>query len=73
MHDMETTEPTAKRAIVRVLDRDPQDSWTRERLAAHFGLSQSLVARILADLVRVGAVYRVPGPDDEYASTLAIA
>jgi hypothetical protein len=66
--ELESDQSSARRTIVQALNGDPDDSWTRERLAMRYGLSQSVVARVLADLVSAGVAYRLPGADDEYAA-----
>jgi DNA-binding MarR family transcriptional regulator len=59
-------EAEARSSIVRTLNRDPYDVWTRDSLAGATGLSSGLAARVLADLVAVGMVRRLPGPDEEF-------
>ena len=59
-------EAEARRSIIRTLNRDPYDVWTRDSLARATGISSGLAARVLADLVRSGMVHRLAGPDGEY-------
>ena len=54
----------ARRSIVRTMNRDPFDVWTRDSLARTLGLSSAMTARVLGDLVSSGLILRMPG--DEY-------
>ena len=56
-HDEEGED--ARRAIVRTLNRDPYDVWTRDSLARSLGVSSSLTGRILAQLTASGMVHRL--------------
>ena len=47
-HDEE--EADARRAIVRALNRDPYDVWTRDGLARSLGVPAGLAERILSQL-----------------------
>ncbi len=62
----EGPEAEGRSSIIRVLNRDPYDVWTRDSLASATGLSSGLAARVLADLVAGGLVRRLAGPDEEY-------
>ena len=64
----ESPEIDARRSIVRTLNRDPYDVWTRESLASAIGQSPGLTGRVLAELVGAGVVRRLPGPDEEYSA-----
>jgi DprA winged helix domain len=57
----------ARRMIVRRLNRDPYDVWTRDSLARTIGLPTGVTARVLAELVSGGMVRRVPGADEEFS------
>lgn len=59
-------EAEGRRSILRTLNRDPYDVWTRDSLATATAVSSGLAARVLADLVASGMVRRLPGPDEEY-------
>ena len=59
-------EAEGRSSIMRVLNRDPYDVWTRDSLASATGLSSGLAARVLTDLVAGGLVRRLAGPDEEY-------
>ena len=59
-------EAEGRRSIIRMLNRDPYDVWTRDSLAGATGISSGLAARVLADLVSSGMVRRLAGPDEEY-------
>ena len=62
----EDPEADARRAIVRLLNRDPFDVWTRDSLARSVGLSVGLTGKILVQLTGAGIVHRLEGPDEEY-------
>jgi DNA-binding MarR family transcriptional regulator len=64
----ESPEADGRRSIMRTLNRDPYDVWTRDSLARATGLSSGLAGRVLADLVGSGMVRRLPGPDEEYTA-----
>jgi AraC-like DNA-binding protein len=64
-HD-DLAETDARRAIMRTLNRDPFDVWTRDELARTLGLSSSLTGRVLGDLLATGLVRRLPGTDGEF-------
>ena len=55
----EKEEADARRAIVRTLNRDPYDVWTRDSLARTLGVSTSLTEHILAQLASSGMVHRL--------------
>lgn len=61
-HDEE--EVDARRAIVRTLNRDPYDVWTRDSLARALCVSTSLTERILAQLAASGMVHRLDDDAD---------
>ena len=62
-----SSEAEGRRAILRKLNRDPYDVWTRDSLARATGISSGLAARVLTDLVNTGLVRRLSGPDEEYS------
>ena len=62
MHDEE--EADARRAIVRILNRDPYDVWTRDSLARSLGVPASLTERILTQLTSAGMVQRLESSDE---------
>ena len=66
-HD-DLAETDARRAIMRTLNRDPFDVWTRDELARTLGLSSSLTGRVLGDLLARGLVRRLPGTDGEFTA-----
>ena len=59
-------EAEGRSSIMRTLNRDPYDVWTRDSLASATGLSSGLTAQVLSELVAHGMVRRLPGPDEEY-------
>jgi hypothetical protein len=59
-------EAEGRRSILRTLNRDPFDVWTRDSLASATAVSSGLAATVLADLVNSGLVRRLPGSDEEY-------
>jgi DNA-binding IscR family transcriptional regulator len=59
-------EADARRMIVRALNRDPFDVWTRDSLARSLGVSSWLTAKILAELASAGMVHRVDATGDGY-------
>ncbi len=59
----ETGEADARRAIVRALNRDPYDVWTRDSLAGSVGVSSGLAGKILLQLASAGMVHRLLGHD----------
>jgi DNA-binding IclR family transcriptional regulator len=61
--------PNARRLVRSAFDRQPEDGWTRERLATELGLPVSTVEAVLIDLADAGLVFRI---DDEYVSALQI-
>ncbi|HET6714463.1 MAG TPA: hypothetical protein VFI59_12235 [Actinomycetota bacterium] len=62
VHDEE--EADARRAIVRLLNREPYDVWTRDTLARSLGVPASLTERILNQLAKSGMVQRLDGSDE---------
>lgn len=65
----ESVEADARRTIVRALNRDPYDVWTRDSLARSVGVSSGLAGKILGQLASAGMVHRLSefdGPGDEY-------
>ncbi|HYJ49837.1 MAG TPA: hypothetical protein VEX12_07960 [Microbacterium sp.] len=64
-HD-DLAETDARRSIMRTLNHDPFDVWTRDELARTLGLSSSLTGRVLGDLLARGLVRRLPGTDGEF-------
>lgn len=61
-HDEE--EADARRAIVRLLNREPYDVWTRDTLARSLGVPASLTERILTQLAKSGMVQRLDGSNE---------
>lgn len=61
-HDEE--EADARRAIVRLLNREPYDVWTRDALARSLGVPASVTERILTQLAKSGMVHRLDGSDE---------
>lgn len=59
----ETIEADARRTIVRALNRDPYDVWTRDSLAGSLGVSPGLTGKILLQLASAGMVHRLRGHD----------
>lgn len=59
-------EAGTRRAIVRALNRDPYDVWTRDSLARALGVSSGLTGKILGQLASAGMVHRLEGGDEEY-------
>jgi hypothetical protein len=59
----EAIEADARRTIVRVLNRDPYDVWTRDSLARSVGVSSGLAGKILGQLASAGMVHRLSGLD----------
>jgi len=55
-----------RRMILRALNRDPFDVWTRESLARALGVSSGLTGKILAELASAGMVHRLDATSDEY-------
>ena len=65
-NELDALEDEARRAIVRALNRDPYDVWTRDSLARTLGVSSGLTGKILVQLAGAGMVHRLVGPDEEY-------
>ena len=66
--ETESREADARRAIVRTLNRDPFDVWTRESLARSLGLPSAQTEKVLRELVGRGLIRHLPGPDEEYTA-----
>ncbi len=66
--ELESPEAYARQTILHALRRHPSDVWTTQALASRFGIAASLTARVLADLVASGLIYRLDGPDDEFTA-----
>ncbi len=67
--DVEAAEAEARRLIIRALNRNPYDVWTRESLARSLGISSGLAGTILTKLASAGMVHRLradDGCDEEY-------
>lgn len=64
--EIDAIEHDARRAIVRALNRDPYDVWTRDSLASSLGISSGLAGMILVQLASAGMVHRLAGPDGAY-------
>jgi hypothetical protein len=64
--ELDGAEAEARRMIVRTLNRDPYDVWTRDSLARALGLPTGLAGRVLSQLVSAGMVRRLAGAEDEY-------
>lgn len=64
--ELDVIEADARRAIVRTLNRDPYDVWTRDSLARSLGVSSGLAGKILVQLASAGMVHRLEGLDEEY-------
>jgi hypothetical protein len=64
-------EADARRAIVRILNRDPYDVWTRDSLARSIGMPASLIDRILGQLASAGIVHRTGSDADAEYSVAA--
>ena len=67
--DVEAAEAEARRVIIRALNRNPYDVWTRESLARSLGISSGLAGTILTKLASAGMVHRLradDGFDEEY-------
>ncbi|MGZ8631328.1 MAG: hypothetical protein ACXWZF_10230 [Actinomycetota bacterium] len=64
--ELDGMEADARRLIVRALNRDPYDIWTRDSLARSVGVSPGLAGKVLGQLASAGMVRRLEGADDEY-------
>ena len=64
--ELESSEDEARRTIVRALNRDPYDVWTRDRLATTLGLSAGLTGKVLAQLADAGIVHRLGDASDGF-------
>jgi DNA-binding IscR family transcriptional regulator len=64
--ELDGMEADARRLIVRALNNDPYDVWTRDSLARSVGVSPGLTGKVLAQLASTGMVRRLEGADDEY-------
>lgn len=64
--ELDGAEADARRLIVRTLNRDPYDVWTRDSLARTLGISSGLTGKVLTQLVSAGMVRRLAGTNDEY-------
>jgi DNA-binding MarR family transcriptional regulator len=66
--ELESPEAYARQTILYALRRNPMDVWTGQALASRFGITLTLTARVLTELVAAGQIYRLDGPDDEYTA-----
>ena len=68
-HADEVDDAQVRRLVRSAFDRNPDDGWTPERLAARLGLPHSAVGRVLTDLAGKGLIAQV---DDEYVPAFPI-
>jgi DNA-binding IscR family transcriptional regulator len=66
--ELESPESYARQTIAHAIRHAPHEIWTKGALASRFGISVTLTARVLAELVRAGIAIRLDGPDDEYTA-----
>jgi DNA-binding MarR family transcriptional regulator len=59
----------ARRLILGIVFRQPEDQWSPHRLASTLGLPTSAVTRALDELARAGLVTRI---DDEYVPGISL-
>ena len=64
--EVDNAEADARRLIVRTLNREPYDVWSRDSLARALGISSGLAGKVLAQLASAGMVRRLAGAEDEY-------
>jgi predicted transcriptional regulator len=60
---------TARRTVLRALDRNPHDSFTSVRLSQTLGMPLAQVLHALEELTRAGLVLTIDG---EYVSALQL-
>jgi DNA-binding IclR family transcriptional regulator len=67
--DLELNPGEARRLVLGVVFRQPEDQWSPHRLASALGLPTSTVTRALQELAATGLVTKV---DDEYVPGISL-
>lgn len=67
--DLELDPGEARRLVLGMVFRQPEDQWSPNRLAGALGIPTSTVTRALDELARAGLVTRI---DDEYVPGISL-
>ncbi|MGZ5128705.1 MAG: MarR family transcriptional regulator [Actinomycetota bacterium] len=67
--DLELYPSEARRLVLGMIFRQPEDQWSPYRLASTLGLPTSAVTRALDELAQAGLVTRI---DDEYVPGISL-
>lgn len=67
--DLELDPGEARRLVLEMVFRQPEDQWSPNRLAGALGMPTSTVTRALDELARAGLVTRI---DDEYVPGISL-
>ncbi len=67
--DLELNPSEARRLVLGMIFRQPEDQWSPHRLASTLGLPTSAVTRALDELAQAGLVTRI---DDEYVPGISL-
>jgi len=67
--DLELNPGEARRRVLGMVFRQPEDQWSPQRLAAALGLPTSAVTQALHELAQAGLVTKI---DDEYVPGISL-